>query len=230
MDQVKVGKFIQELRREKGLTQSELGGKLNVTNKAVSKWETGKSLPDISLLNELCHILDISVTESLSGERINRDDVLERSDEVINDVLKVRYKHKPIDIVSSILIIIAMVAFFIPTICGFDMTSGIITIAIGILLLMIGILIKIKIWETIHDKKIKYDGIGFSSALTLLFIALKLTGHIDWSWLVVISPILIMIALVILAFLVMFIAVSIKEKVDKKQRDGIEENSISNDI
>ena len=71
MNQEKIGKFIALCRKEKKLTQSELAEKLQITNKAVSKWETGRGMPDASLLLDLCDILGISVNELLSGEKID---------------------------------------------------------------------------------------------------------------------------------------------------------------
>lgn len=68
MDQIKIGFFIAERRKAAGLTQSALAEKLGVTNRAVSKWENGKSLPDASIMLALCDILKISVTELLKGE------------------------------------------------------------------------------------------------------------------------------------------------------------------
>ncbi|MDO4198968.1 MAG: helix-turn-helix transcriptional regulator [Erysipelotrichaceae bacterium] len=70
MDQIKIGKFIAECRKEKDMTQALLAEKLNISDRAVSKWETGKSLPDVSIMMELCGILNITVNELLSGERI----------------------------------------------------------------------------------------------------------------------------------------------------------------
>ena len=69
MDNNKIGKFIASLRTEKGLTQQELGDKLFVTDKAVSKWERGLSLPDISLLKKLAEILDVEVIDILEGKK-----------------------------------------------------------------------------------------------------------------------------------------------------------------
>ena len=69
MEQEMIGKFISACRKEKGLTQMQLAEKLNITNRAVSKWETGKSMPDVSLMLDLCSILGITVNELLSGER-----------------------------------------------------------------------------------------------------------------------------------------------------------------
>ena len=70
MDQKKIGNFISTCRKEMELTQVQLAEKLNITNRAVSKWETGKSIPDASIMLDLCQILGITVNELLSGERI----------------------------------------------------------------------------------------------------------------------------------------------------------------
>ena len=78
MDIEKIGKFIKELRAEKNLTQKQLADKLNITVQAVSKWERGKGLPDISYLEDLSEIFQVSILELLKGEKIeniNKDDV-----------------------------------------------------------------------------------------------------------------------------------------------------------
>ena len=68
MDQVKIGKFIAECRKKANLTQMQLAEKLNITDRAISKWETGKSLPDSSIMLGLCDVLSISVNDLLCGE------------------------------------------------------------------------------------------------------------------------------------------------------------------
>lgn len=73
MDQKKIGKFISFCRKEQGLTQAELAEKFGITDRAVSKWETGKSMPDASIMLELCEVLKINVNELLSGERLDAD-------------------------------------------------------------------------------------------------------------------------------------------------------------
>lgn len=73
MDQVKIGKFISELRREQGMTQKELSALLGVTDRAVSKWENGRGLPDFSYVKPLCAALHISFNEFVAGERIAED-------------------------------------------------------------------------------------------------------------------------------------------------------------
>ena len=70
MDQIKIGKFIASCRKEQGMTQAYLAEKLGISDRAVSKWENGKSMPDTGIMLELCEFLGINVNELLSGERI----------------------------------------------------------------------------------------------------------------------------------------------------------------
>lgn len=74
MDQIKIGKFIQQRRKDKKITQSKLAEKLNVTDRAISKWENGNCLPDVSNISELCKILDISINDLFSGEIVDMKD------------------------------------------------------------------------------------------------------------------------------------------------------------
>ena len=67
MDQIKIGKFIASCRKEQGMTQAILAEKLGISDRAVSKWETGKSMPDSGIMLELCDLLKINVNELLSG-------------------------------------------------------------------------------------------------------------------------------------------------------------------
>ena len=73
MDQVKIGKFISECRKKANLTQMQLAEKLNITDRAVSKWETGKAMPDSSIMLDLCELLSISVNDLLCGEVVTMD-------------------------------------------------------------------------------------------------------------------------------------------------------------
>lgn len=81
MNQEEIGKFISSCRKDMGLTQMQLAEMLNITNRAVSKWETGKSCPDVSIMLELCDILGITVNELLSGERIVMEDYQKKAEE-----------------------------------------------------------------------------------------------------------------------------------------------------
>lgn len=87
MDQTKIGKFIASQRKEHGLTQSQLAERLGITDKAVSKWETGKSLPDLSLFTPLCSLLDVTLNELLLGEVIPDECLKEKSNQVLFDVI-----------------------------------------------------------------------------------------------------------------------------------------------
>ena len=88
MDLIKIGKFIADLRKEKKITQSELAEKLNITDRAVSKWERGLSLPDADKMLELCSILDINVNELLNGEKINMKDYEKKNEELLLELAK----------------------------------------------------------------------------------------------------------------------------------------------
>lgn len=88
MNQEKIGKFIAECRKEQNLTQQDLAEKLGLTYKAVSKWECGKGLPDVSLYKPLCEILKISLNEFFAGEYIKENDIQKQSEKNILDVLK----------------------------------------------------------------------------------------------------------------------------------------------
>ena len=112
MNQEKIGKFIAECRKLKKLTQEQLAEKLGITAKAISKWETGKGLPDASIMLELCNILDITVNELLSGEKISRKDYQEKFEENIintlsygNEVIKEKN-----NLIGIILIIVGIIS------------------------------------------------------------------------------------------------------------------------
>lgn len=81
MDQIKIGKFISSCRKEQGMTQAALAEKLGISDRAVSKWETGKSMPDSGIMLELCSFLGINVNELLSGEKIMTEVYDKRAEE-----------------------------------------------------------------------------------------------------------------------------------------------------
>ncbi len=83
MDQIKVGKFIAELRKQQGMTQKSMADSLGISDKTISKWENGKGLPEYTLLLPLCELLGITVNELLSGERLFNDDYNNKAEENI---------------------------------------------------------------------------------------------------------------------------------------------------
>ena len=88
MDQIKIGRFIAACRKKVNLTQIQLAEKLNITDKAVSKWERGISMPDSSLMLALCDILNISVNELLSGEKISMENNDQKNEQLLLDMTK----------------------------------------------------------------------------------------------------------------------------------------------
>ena len=88
MNQVKIGKFIAECRKNKKMTQAELAEKLNITDRAISKWETGKGMPDTSIMLDLCNELEITVNELLSGEMIEMKNYNEKAEQNLLEMTK----------------------------------------------------------------------------------------------------------------------------------------------
>ena len=113
MDQVKIGKFIAQCRKEQNITQSQLAEKLNITDKAISKWETGKGLPDSSIMLEVCQQLKINANELLSGERLNTENYQEKANENIVYIKKEAEKNKKMKNKIIILFLIFIFLFII---------------------------------------------------------------------------------------------------------------------
>ena len=90
MDQIKIGKFIAECRKKKNLTQMQLAEKLNITDRAISKWENGKSMPDSGIMLDLCKELDISVNELLSGEVLEMNNYNEKAEQNLLEIKKAK--------------------------------------------------------------------------------------------------------------------------------------------
>lgn len=88
MNQVKIGKFIAECRKKNNLTQMQLAEKLNITDRAVSKWENGKAMPDSSIMLDLCNELKISVNDLLSGEVVTMNNYNEKSEQNLLEMVK----------------------------------------------------------------------------------------------------------------------------------------------
>lgn len=123
MDQIKIGKFIAECRKKESLTQMQLAEKLNITDRAVSKWERGKSLPDSAIMLELCGILKITVNDLLSGEVIMVDNYNKEMENKLLEMVKQKEESDKrlltlewvIGILSVIIIVVpAFVGKFLP--------------------------------------------------------------------------------------------------------------------
>lgn len=126
MDMVKIGRFLAELRKEKSLTQEQLGEKLGITNKTISRWETGAYMPPVEMLQLMSGIYGVSINEILSGERLTEEDYREKAEENIAAAIsesafslkerieyyRVKWKkeHTPGTVVGFVLLFAALVA------------------------------------------------------------------------------------------------------------------------
>lgn len=113
MNQEKIGKFIAEKRKESNLTQIQFAEKLGVTNKSVSRWETGKNMPDISLFIPICEILGISVNELIIGEEIKNNETAKEQDIIIETIKTSNKKLKLARILIYIVAILLSLIFCI---------------------------------------------------------------------------------------------------------------------
>ena len=123
MDQIKIGKFIAECRKKNNLTQMQLAEKLNITDRAISKWENGKGMPDSSIMLDLCNELKISVNELLSGEMIEMDNYNEMAEKTLIEMAKKEELQNKRLMTSMWTLLITSVIFYL----------GIILLAVNIL-------------------------------------------------------------------------------------------------
>lgn len=142
MNQEKIGEFIAKCRKHKKMTQVELGEKLGVTEKSISNWETGRNMPDLSLFKPLCEILDITINDLMSGEKIDKEKYQEKFEE--NIVNTIDYSTKRLSKYSqfiSLIFIIFGLFISLSAIMVFPSESswGSIYSVFGIMIFMIGI-------------------------------------------------------------------------------------------
>ncbi len=150
MNQIKIGKFIAECRKKNNLTQMQLAEKLNITDRAISKWENGKSMPDSSIMLELCNELKISVNELLSGEMIEMKDYnqiaeknlleMAKKEEVQNK--KMMFYEIVIGYMSSVTFLILL---FTASFAVENIVARIILFILAFLVLIIGVSFALKI-------------------------------------------------------------------------------------
>ena len=150
MDQIKIGKFIQEKRKEKKLTQASLAEKLNITDRAVSKWENGICLPDVSIMYELCDILNITINDLFSGEKVDMKDNEKKLEENLIAMTKLKEEKdrqllKLEVIIGYISSISFLVLIFIASFIEMPLWLAIILILVGSVIFAFGISNAIKI-------------------------------------------------------------------------------------
>lgn len=150
MDQIKIGKFISKCRKEKKMTQAQLAEKLNITDRTVSKWETGRGMPDSSIMLELCNELGITVNELLCGERLKMDDYNLKFEENLLAVQKEKEEsdrrmlklEMVIGVISSIAFLVLV---FTALFAGLYPIARVALISIGALIFITGVANAIKI-------------------------------------------------------------------------------------
>ena len=126
MNQVKIGQFIKAIRKEKNYTQREVAERLGVSEKTVSKWETGNGLPEVSLMLPLCELLEISVNELLSGERLDEKRYFEKAEQNIMTLMEEKAEAKKKLIVAVI--------------------TAVITLLAGLTIILISVLLEMEMW------------------------------------------------------------------------------------
>ena len=132
MDQIKSGKLIACLRKEKGLTQLALADRLNISDKTVSKWERGAGLPDVSLMLPLCEILEISVNELLAGEKMTDADYKRKAEVTIMNLMQENKENKKRFFQSIVCGIITIIA-----VCSLVVIAAYIEMPVAIRILLI---------------------------------------------------------------------------------------------
>ena len=138
MDQIKIGKFISEKRKEAKLTQSELAEKLNITDRAISKWENGKSMPDAGIIPELCKILNITITDLFNGEKVDMKDNKKIEENILDAIKQKEISDKKL-LDLEILLGISVTTFFVIMVLSISYFVEYQKIAesIGVILIMI---------------------------------------------------------------------------------------------
>ena len=153
MDQIKIGRFIAERRKEQGLTQLQLAEKLNITDRAVSKWERGKSMPDVSIMLELCEALKISVNDLLCGEVVTMENY---NKELENNLLEMTKQKQESDkrllfleiLIGVICVVILLALAAVASLVGMEEWLRIVLILVGLVPFLVLVPFMIKIEQT----------------------------------------------------------------------------------
>lgn len=141
MDQIQIGKFIAEMRKSTNLTQKQLAEALSISDKTVSKWECGKGLPDVSLMLPLCNMLNITVNDLLSGEKVSQADYQKKAEGNMMDLMKENEENRKrmaLSIITGVITIIAVCALIViasfidlPTIVRIILIVGAVVVAVA---------------------------------------------------------------------------------------------------
>lgn len=153
MDQVKIGRFIAQRRKANNMTQMQLAEKLGITDRAVSKWETGKSLPDVAIMPELCGLLNITINDLFNGEVVVMEDYKEKSEKLLIEMAKQKEQADKnllaLEILIGVLSVIILLGFTFAA-SFFDMPdwARICLIIAGVIPCLVGLFFALKIEQT----------------------------------------------------------------------------------
>ncbi len=143
MDQIKIGRFIAQERKQKNYTQRQLADRLGISDKTISKWERGNGFPEVSLLLPLCEELDISVNELLTGERVSDTEYRKKAEEnMVNLVKEAQESKKKIilsALVAGLVIVAATPLFVVSGAVPMENWLRILLIIIGMVVIVVGI-------------------------------------------------------------------------------------------
>lgn len=150
MDQIKIGRFIAERRKKEDLTQMQLAEKLNITDRAISKWETGKSMPDSSIMLELCGVLKITVNDLLSGEVVTMDNYNKELESKLIEMVKEKEESdRRLLAMEWIIGILSVIVLIVPIIIGsflpMEDWQRIVLVFSGVIPAFVGIAVALKI-------------------------------------------------------------------------------------
>lgn len=151
MNQEKIGKFISLSRKNKRLTQEQLAEKMGVSINAVSKWERGLNLPDVSLMEKLCEVLDFTLNELFAGEKLTNEEMVRKSEKNIMSLMMTLKQLRIVEVFTQILIGVGIAltisSFFILT----NINQKVVFTIIGLFIWIIGLFFKVKIRKTINQ-------------------------------------------------------------------------------
>lgn len=159
MNRISIGKFLADERRKKGYTQKQLADILIVSDKTISKWETGKSLPDLEMMDLLCQTLSISINELLLGERIHTEELESRSEENIKGLLLENEYSRKKNLWNRVLglgVLVLCLLLFGISLLGTDFTKIVWYVDFPSIIAVVGVLTALKLLS-----KNKLDGNGF---------------------------------------------------------------------
>ncbi len=195
MEQVKIGKFIASKRKEQGLTQLQLAEKLGITDRAISKWETGKSLPDASLMPELCKLLKITINDLLCGEVVSVEKYNEKAEKALLEMVKKEeMQNKKLMMYENVIGFGSTISFLIQVLVAVffvkNTTAQILLFILAFAFLIVGVSFALKIeaetgyyeCQKCHNKYVpKYSSVYFAMHLgTTRYMKCPKCGKKSW--------------------------------------------------